>query len=140
MNLVYILGGLVFCSSCVLSAPQPYSNSSKYSPGIQKIISAASADGIDLVGLPFASAAFAGIEDAQKRIKINNTVKSERIDVHGTWVERLFRLCRDGGLSNYSSTCDSGMVCKLDTCPPRDRHPSSTMEYSEPSRIHGRQR
>ncbi|KAL9131320.1 MAG: hypothetical protein Q9175_006792 [Cornicularia normoerica] len=83
MDLLYILGALLCCSTYVVGAPQtPYANASQYSPEIQKIIKAATADGIDLVALPFASAAFAGIEDIQKRVKINNTVKAERIDVH----------------------------------------------------------
>ena len=84
MGLVFFLGALLFCSTFVLSAPPTrYANSSKYSPEIQRIIKAATADGIDLVALPFAAAAFAGIGSVQKSIKINNTVKAERIDVHG---------------------------------------------------------
>lgn len=90
MDLFYILGALLFCSTYVSSAPQnQYTNTTQYSPGIQKIITAATADGIDLVALPFASAAFAGIEEIQKRIKINNTVKAERIDVHGARIEEI---------------------------------------------------
>ena len=89
MHLSYILGALLCCSPYVLSAP--YANTSQYSPQIQQIIEAATADGIDLVSLPFASAAFAGIESVQQRIKINNTVPVERIDVHGVWAERYFR-------------------------------------------------
>ena len=95
MDLLYILGALLCCSTYVVGAPQtPYANASQYSPEIQKIIKAATADGIDLVALPFASAAFAGIEDIQKRVKINNTVKAERIDVHGAWTERTLRILR----------------------------------------------
>ena len=89
MYLVSALGALLFCSTSVLSAP--YGNTSQYSPQIQAIIDAATADGIDLVTLPFAAAAFAGIEEVQIPIKINNTVKKERIDVHGAWTERSVR-------------------------------------------------
>ena len=89
MHLSYILGALLCCSPSVLGAP--YANTSQYSPQIQQIIAAATADGIDLVALPFASAAFAGIESIQQRVKINNTVPVERIDVHGVWAKRYFR-------------------------------------------------
>lgn len=89
MYLVSALGALLFSSTSVLSAP--YGNTSQYSPQIQAIIDAATADGIDLVALPFAAAAFAGIEEVQIPIKINNTVKKERIDVHGAWTERSVR-------------------------------------------------
>ncbi len=94
MNLLSILGALLFCSTCVLSAPQAPSvanTSSHYSPQIKRIISNAKADGIDLLALPFAAAAFAGIEEIQKPVKVNHTVKAERICVHGTWTERPIR-------------------------------------------------
>ena len=94
MNLLSILGALLFCSTYVLSAPQPPSvanTSSHYSPQIKRIISNAKADGIDLLALPFAAAAFAGIEEIQKPVKVNHTVKAERICVHGTWTERPIR-------------------------------------------------
>lgn len=89
MNLFATIGALLFCCTFVLSAPPAQSfNQTQYSPYIRKIINNAKADGIDLLALPFAAAAFAGIEEVQKPIKINNTVKSERIDVHGAYTER----------------------------------------------------
>ena len=97
MNLLSILGALLFCSTYVLSAPQTpapaaANSSSKYSPCIQKIIKSAKADGIDLLALPFAASAFAGIEDAQKRVKINHTAPAERICTHGTWIGNFVKV------------------------------------------------
>ena len=90
MNLLSILSALLLCSTTyVLGAPpvKP-ANQSQYSPQIQNIIKNAKADGIDLLALPFAAAAFAGIEEAQKQpVKINKTVTAERINVHGVWIQ-----------------------------------------------------
>lgn len=85
MNLPSILGALLVCSTCVLTAPAPSAANSSYSPQIQKIISNAKADGIDLVALPFAAAAFAGIEEISKPVKVNHTHLAERICSHGAW-------------------------------------------------------
>ena len=140
MYLVSVLGALLCCSTYVASAPQPqYSNTSQYSPEIQRIIKAATADGIDLVALPFAAAAFAGIEDVQKRIKINGTVKGERIDVHGAWADQNFKFGDAGGLNSDSSTRDPRMVREFDSSSTRDPRPSPAMECSKPSRLYGRQ-
>ena len=95
MNLLSLLGALLFCSPYVLSAPSApvvANSSSHYSPCIQKIISNAKADGIDLLALPFAASAFAGIEEIQKPVKLNHTVKAERICVHGSWLKNPIRV------------------------------------------------
>ncbi len=140
MGLVCFLAALLSCSTFVLSAPPTqYTDSSKYPPEIQRIIKAATADGIDLVALPFAAAAFAGIASVQKPIKINNTVKAERIDVHGAWTERFCRHGDASGLKGYFSTCHPGMVWKFDPSSSRDPRPSPTMERSKPSGLYGRQ-
>ena len=91
MNLLSVLGALLLCSPYVLSAPSApvvANSSSHYSPCIQRIIKNAKADGIDLLALPFAASAFAGIEEIQKPVKLNQTVKAERICVHGAWVQK----------------------------------------------------
>ena len=95
MHLLSIFGALLLCSSYVLGAPpvKP-ANQSQYSPQIQKIIKNAKADGIDLLALPFAAAAFAGIEEVQKPVKINKTVTAERINVHGAWTKKSFNALR----------------------------------------------
>ena len=86
MNLFSTLSALLFCSTLVLAAPQAqFRNNTQYSPQIQKIINNAQADGIDLVALPFASAAFAGIEEAVKPVQVNKTATKERVNVHGAW-------------------------------------------------------
>lgn len=100
MYLLSILSALLLCGTHVLSAPSPQlskrynatnatnaTNTTQYSLQIQKIINRAKSDGIDLLALPFAAAAFAGIEEVVKPIKINQTAKSERIDVHGACTE-----------------------------------------------------
>ena len=84
MHLFSTLSALLFGSTLVLAAPPvQVGNRTQYSPRIQKIINNAKADGIDLVSLPFASAAFAGIEEAVVPIAVNKTAKAERINVHG---------------------------------------------------------
>ena len=98
MYLFSILSALLLCGTHVLSAPSPQlakpanatyaTNATQYSLQIQKIINRAKSDGIDLLALPFAAAAFAGIEEIVKPIKINQTAKSERIDVHGVCTEK----------------------------------------------------
>lgn len=95
MHLSSILSALLVCSTYVLGAPpvKP-ANQSQYSPQFQKIIKNAKADGIDLLALPFAAAAFAGIEEAQRPVKINKTVTAERINVHGVWIQKLFGALR----------------------------------------------
>ena len=86
MHLFSTLSALLFCSTVVLGAPPAqFGNKTQYSPRIQKIINNAKADGIDLVALPFASAAFAGIEEVVKPVKVNKTAKVERVNVHGAW-------------------------------------------------------
>lgn len=102
MNLLSILSVLLLCGTHVLSAPSPQlakranattaTNTTQYSLQIQKIINRAKSDGIDLLALPFAATAFAAIEDVVKPIKINQTAKSERIDVHGACSENLPKL------------------------------------------------
>ena len=93
MNLFSTLSALLLCSTVVLGAPPAQvGNRTQYSPQIRKIINNAKADGIDLVALPFASAAFAAIEEVVKPIKINKTAKAERVNVHGAWA---WRPCRD---------------------------------------------
>lgn len=97
MNLLSVFGAFLLCSTYVSSAPQTppaqSANQSQYSPQIQKIIKSAKGDGIDLLALPFAAAAFAGIEEVSKPVKINHTVKAERICVHvhaiPSWYARL---------------------------------------------------
>ena len=92
MNLFSTLSALLLCSTVVLAAPPAqFGNKTQYSPRIQKIINNAKADGIDLVSLPFASAAFAGIEEVVKPVKVNKTAKAERVNVHGAWAKRPFR-------------------------------------------------
>ena len=93
MNLFSTLGALLLCSTFVSSAPpvQP-ANRTQYSPRIQKIINNAKTDGIDLLALPFASTAFAGIEEVVKPIKVNKTVTAERVNVHGAEAETSFRV------------------------------------------------
>lgn len=84
MTLFSTLSALLLCGSVVLAAPPAQvGNKTQYSPQIRKIINNAKADGIDLVSLPFASAAFAGIEEVVKPVKVNKTAKAERINVHG---------------------------------------------------------
>ena len=92
MNLFSTLSALLFCSTVVLAAPQAqFGNKTQYSPQIRKIINNAKADGIDLVSLPFAAAAFAGIDDVVKPIKVNKTAKAERVNVHGACAKRPFK-------------------------------------------------
>lgn len=100
MNLLSILSALLICSTHVLSAPSPQfsrqfprpANVSQYSIQVQKIINRAKSDGIDLLALPFAASAFAAIDEVVKPIKLNQTAKSERIDVHGACTENLLKL------------------------------------------------
>lgn len=106
MNLLSVLSALLLCSTNVLSAPSPQfprpANASQYSLQVQKIINRAKSDGIDLLALPFAAAAFAGIDEVVKPIKLNQTAKSERIDVHGACTENLLKFWDTGGLNIYS--------------------------------------
>ncbi|MCJ1224879.1 hypothetical protein MMC12_001526 [Toensbergia leucococca] len=62
----------------------PTTLSQDYPPSILHIIQAAKADGINLLALPFAAAAFASIEAIQKPVAANasKTLNGTRIDTH----------------------------------------------------------
>lgn len=93
------------------------------------------ADSIDLVALPFASVAFAGIEAVTNPYQVQQ---------HNQSRENRFTRCVDREVFQtlrYSRTkrLFYYMVWKLNSSPTGNPRPSSVTECSKPSRLHGRQ-
>lgn len=76
--MMMILWVLAYCLSLVAVA----SGTKSYSPAVEEIIARARIDGIDLPGLPFASAAFASIEAITIPVTQSNISTGNRVDTH----------------------------------------------------------